>query len=196
VGEGRPLQRQSSYKWRNIFLSANNVHGDKVGKDKKVQNVSIFPTKILLATDGSKDAELALATAVDLAKSTDSELHVVTVAPGYPSHDPAYPSYKVYAPEVAEDLRKRAQEVLEDQLKKIEQAGGEVAEEQLRVAEGSRADAIVQVAEELRAGLIVLGSRGLSGISRALMGGVSELVVKHAHCPVLVVRKEEHQADR
>jgi nucleotide-binding universal stress UspA family protein len=155
-----------------------------------MQNVSIFPTRILLATDGSKDADLALATAVDLAKSTDSELHVVTVAPGYPSHDSAYPPYKVNTQEVAEDLRKRAQEVLEDQLKKIEQAGGEVAKEHLRVAERSRADEIVQLAEELRAGLIVLGSRGLGGISRALMGGVSELVVRYAHCPVLVMREK------
>ena len=46
--------------------------------------MSIFPTKILLATDGSQDAELARTIAVDMAQSTDSELHVVTVAPGTP----------------------------------------------------------------------------------------------------------------
>ena len=153
--------------------------------------MSIFPTKILLATDGSRDAQLAASTAVDLAKAFDSELHIVTVVPGYPSHDPAYPSYRVRTPEVAEDLRKQAQEVLEDQAKKIEQAGGEVAQRHLRVAERNRADEIVRVAEELRAGLIVLGSRGWGGVSRALMGGVSELVVRHAHCPVMVVRPEK-----
>jgi nucleotide-binding universal stress UspA family protein len=49
--------------------------------------MSIFPTKILLATDGSEDAELARTTAIDLANRTDSELHVVTVAPDYPSYD-------------------------------------------------------------------------------------------------------------
>ena len=55
--------------------------------------MSIFPTKILLATDGSKDADLALSTAVDIANSTNSELHIVTAAPGRP--DPAYGSHEL-----------------------------------------------------------------------------------------------------
>ena len=61
--------------------------------------MSIFPTKILLATDRSRDAEPARTTAVDLANSTDSEVHVVTVAPGYPSYD-------IRNPAVVEQLRK------------------------------------------------------------------------------------------
>ena len=145
--------------------------------------MSTFPTTILLATDGSKGAELALATAVELANSTDSELHVVTVAPGYPSYD-------VRNPEVLAQLRKQAEDTLEDQVKKIEQAGGEVAQKHLRVAERYRAEQIVRVAEDIGAGLIVMGSRGLGGIRRALMGSVSDSVVRRAHSPVLVVRPE------
>ena len=49
---------------------------------------------------------------------------------------------------------------------------------------------ILGVGEDVGAGLIVLGSRGLGGVKRALMGSVSDSVVRHAHCPVLVVRKE------
>jgi nucleotide-binding universal stress UspA family protein len=149
--------------------------------------MSIFPTKILLATDGSRDAELARSTAVDLANSTNSELHVVTVAPGYPSFD-------VRKPEVVEQLREQAEEILEDQIKKIEQQGGKVVEKHLRIAGRHRADQIVQVAEDIGVGLIVMGSRGLGGVRRALMGSVSDSVVRHAHCPVLVVRPESEQA--
>ena len=54
---------------------------------------------------------------------------------------------------------------------------------------------IVKLAEEIGAGLIVIGSRGRGGIKRALMGSVSDSVVRHAHCPVLVVRQERQQRD-
>jgi nucleotide-binding universal stress UspA family protein len=152
--------------------------------------MSIFPTKILLATDGSKDAELALSTAVDLADSTNSELHVVTVAPGYP--DPVYQiheaslRYETYE-EALEAVKGEAQKILDGQVQKIEEAGGKVAKAHLRIGE-RRDRAIVHLADELGAGLIVMGSRGLGGIRRALMGSVSDSVVRHAHCPVMVVR--------
>ena len=149
--------------------------------------MSIFPTKILLATDGSRDAELARTTAMDMATSTGPEVHVVTVAPGYPSYD-------IRNPAVVEQLRKQAQDILNEQVEKIEQSGGKVAEKHLRIAERYRAQQIVQVAEYIGAGLIVMGSRGLGGVRRALIGSVSDSVVRHAHCPVMVVRPEKEQA--
>ena len=149
--------------------------------------MSIFPTTILLATDGSREAQLARTTAIDLANSTNSELHVVTVAPGYPSYD-------VLNPSVVEGLREQAEDILNEQAEKIEQEGGTVTEKHLRIAERYRAQQIVKVAEDIGAGLIVIGSRGLGGVRRALMGSVSDSVVRHAHCPVLVVRPEKEQA--
>ena len=151
--------------------------------------MSIFPTKILLATDGSEEAEMAATTAVNLANNTHSELHILTVGPGYPAYD-------VRVPEVAEELRQQTQEILDEQTKKIEQAGGKIAQRHLRLAEHHPgfehhpSDDVVRVAEEIGAGLIVLGSRGLGGVRRALMGSVSDSVVRHAHCPVMVVRGE------
>jgi nucleotide-binding universal stress UspA family protein len=153
--------------------------------------MSIFPAKILLATDGSKDAELALSTTVDLANSTGSELHVVTVALGYP--DPVYQlheaslRYETYE-EALGAIREEAQRVLDEQVQKGREAGGTVAEAHLRIGE-RRDRAIVHLADDLGADLIVMGSRGLGGVRRALMGSVSDSVVRHAHCPVLVVRR-------
>jgi nucleotide-binding universal stress UspA family protein len=48
---------------------------------------------------------------------------------------------------------------------------------------------VVHLSEEIGAGLIIMGSRGLGGIRRALMGSVSDSVVRHAHCPVMIVRE-------
>ncbi len=151
--------------------------------------MSIFPTRILLATDGSGEAELALRTAVDLANSTNSELHVVTVSREY---RPPYeiPEHGKLLEEALQQIEREARDVLDGQAKKIEEAGGTVAKAHLRTG-GRRDEEIVHLAEDIGAGLIVMGSRGLGGIRRALMGSVSDSVVRHAHCPVLVVRKEE-----
>ena len=148
--------------------------------------MSIFPTTVLLATDGSKDAELATTTALDLANSTSSELHIVLVEePVYAYVDPSGYPFSPSA-ELEHELEQQARMRLDAEVQKIRSAGGAVAEAHLRV--GAAAAEIVDLAEDIGAGLIVMGSRGLGGIRRALMGSVSDSVVRHAHCPVLVVR--------
>ncbi len=155
--------------------------------------MSIFPTTILLATDGSREAELAASTAADLANSTDSELHLLSVTPGNP--DPVYQiheaslRYETYE-QALEAIKAETQKVLDEQVRKVQLAGGSVKEAHLKVGE-RRDEAIIHTAEELGAGLIVMGSRGLGGVRRALMGSVSDSVVRHAHCPVMVVRPEQ-----
>jgi nucleotide-binding universal stress UspA family protein len=62
---------------------------------------------------------------------------------------------------------------------------------QAHFREGRPDAEITALAEEIGAGLIVVGSRGLGGIRRTMLGSVSDSVVRHAHCPVLVVREEE-----
>src|ERR687898_1507270 len=112
--------------------------------------MSIFPTKILLATDGSEEAQLALSTAVDIATSTNSELHVVTVGPW--SADPAYAAHEASLrwqtyEEVSEAIGKEAQQILDEQVKKIKEAGGAVQEAHLR--RGREDQEIVRLAEEI-----------------------------------------------
>lgn len=158
--------------------------------------MSIFPTKILLAVDGSRESLLAARTAVDLAKNEDSELHVVYVEPV--AYARQLPNWEVYDPDVLSRLRQATQEgaqsTLNEQVREVSELGGEVAGAHARV--GSPEVVIVELAEEIGAGLIVLGSRGLGGIRRALMGSVSDSVVRHAHCPVLVVRQEGKSSNR
>jgi len=151
--------------------------------------MSIFPTKILLAADGSEEATLAARAATDIAEKTGSELHVVLVglSVSYVGMGPVEIA-DIPAPS-QEELTEEAQRLLDAQSKQIEAAGGIVTQAHLRV--GRPDEEIVALAEELGAGLIVIGSRGLGGIRRALMGSVSDSVVRHAHCPVLVVRKEK-----
>ena len=151
--------------------------------------MSIFPTKILLATDGSEEAALAARTAVDLAQKTGSELHVV-----YARLIPPLASYSaaegLATSEIdEEEAKKRFQGLLDEQVEKVEAEGGSVAQAHLRIGRPDRE--IVHLAEEIGAGLIVIGSRGLGGVRRALMGSVSDSVVRHAHCPVMVVRPEK-----
>ena len=147
--------------------------------------MSIFPTTILLATDGSEEAQLAATTAADLAQKTNSELHLITVGPDYPLYE--LPEHPAGFEDVLRENRREAKEVLEQQAKRIEESGGTVKETHLR--EGRAEKEIVEVAEEIDAGLIVMGSRGHGRLRRALMGSVSDAVVRHAHCPVTIVRK-------
>jgi nucleotide-binding universal stress UspA family protein len=146
--------------------------------------MSIFPTRILLATDGSQDA-LALRAALDLSSSTASELHVVYAWQAFPEY--SHPSMAMASDSAL--YEREAQEVLFEQLDKIEDAGAIAAGAHLK--RGRAAETITDVAQNIGADLIVMGSRGLGGVRRALMGSVCDSVVRHAHCPVLVVRGGE-----
>jgi nucleotide-binding universal stress UspA family protein len=121
-------------------------------------------------------------------------LHVVHVFGIAPVGPPVYPEatalqsveFEAEAEERQRISEQRAREVLEAEVEKVRSAGATVAQGHL--IEGRVAPEIVALAEEIGAGLIVMGSRGQGGIRRALMGSVSDSVVRHAHCPVLVVR--------
>ena len=158
--------------------------------------MSIFPTRILLATDGSEEAALAAKTAVDIAQQTGSELHVVHARFMLPWTDYSATETSTSSTVELEEIGKRVRRWLEEQVERIEAKGGQGSASPPQARKARRriitlAEEIVTVAEEIGAGLIVTGSRGLGGIRRALMGSVSDSVVRHAHCPVLVVRKDK-----
>ena len=149
--------------------------------------MSIFPTSILLATDGSDESKQATQAATELSRETGSEVHVVYVLP-----TPAQLiGHHLYSDEVRESLiggaERDAETFVKEQAEKISSDGGKVAETHVRSGDPDKE--ILRAAEALGVGLIVVGSRSLGAVSRALMGSVSDSVVRHAHCPVFVVRQ-------
>jgi nucleotide-binding universal stress UspA family protein len=151
--------------------------------------MSPFADVVLLATDGSGESDRAARMAVELSRNLGSELHVIQVAP-LPSPY-ASPESAVIDPRYRDKIRRRTKEEVDANLEKVVgrlmEVGGEVADAHAAIG---RPDAeIVRHAEELAAGLIVLGSRGLGPLRRAVMGSVSTSVVRHAHSSVLVVRE-------
>lgn len=145
----------------------------------------LLSTKMLLATDGSEEAELATKSAIGLANSTGSELHVVYVEPlpDFMKNDTGTPGYDrgLYAM-----IEEEGRETLRKLTWRVKVAGGTVTGSHLRM--GAVAEEIVDLAGELEVDLIIVGSRGLRGIRRAIAGSVSESVFRHARCPVMVVR--------
>jgi nucleotide-binding universal stress UspA family protein len=150
--------------------------------------MSTFPTRILLATDGSEEAELATLRAVDLAQSTDSKLHVVHVGV-VPLFLGSYPGTLGYYGKLYEQIEEQSRERLRKESSRVKAAGGTVAGAHLRM--GVVDLEIVALAKELGADLIVMGCRGHRGIRRAVEGSISDGVIRHAPCPVLVVAPEK-----
>jgi nucleotide-binding universal stress UspA family protein len=152
------------------------------------EGAAAFPGRILLATDASEEARLAATTAADVAERTGSELHVAHVGEVRSVYHPERHGYLARY----EELREEAQRRLEGQVEQLEAAGGMVAGSHLGM--GRPDEEIVVLGQEIGAGLIVMGSRGMGGIRRALVGSVSDSVVRHAHCPVMVVRTEKERS--
>ncbi|CAN5858239.1 hypothetical protein BH23ACT11_BH23ACT11_04910 [soil metagenome] len=81
--------------------------------------------------------------------------------------------------------------MLAEDVERAKDVGAPAAEAHL--LEGKPDAMVVALAEELGAGLIVVGSRGLGAVARSLLGSTSNSIVRHAHCPVLVIRDEEKE---
>jgi nucleotide-binding universal stress UspA family protein len=141
-----------------------------------------FDGPIVLGFDGSPDARLAATAAVDLAKRTGAPLHLVhaLLRPGMAIHGAAFEA------EIMRRSHEDEESVIAREVSAITDKGSTVA----KVHESSRrpAEAIVAIASHTGASLVVVGSRGLGGFRRVLLGSVSEEVVHTAKRPVFVLR--------
>ena len=152
---------------------------------------SINPVQIVIAYDFSPSAEEALVRAVEIAlRAPQHQLHVVVALDprtGVAIHPPQHHVDYDYAEQVQGQVMLR----MADALNGRESA----AEVQFYVHAriGKPADQILHLARELGADLIVIGSHGLTGIERLVLGSVSERVMREAHCAVLVARSKSYK---
>ena len=131
--------------------------------------------KILVAYDGTQAADSALSTAIDLAKAFQPQVGIISVGPVHPGRAPIDPWDD---PAVhAEQLRRARQTLLDAGI-----------EPTLLEAAGDPAKQIEREAEEGGYDAVVIGSRGLGFIGRALQGSVSEHVATHTRSTVIVTR--------
>lgn len=134
--------------------------------------------KILIATDGSRYSAAAAEKAIAFARSYGGRLTVLSVV------DVPVEFY-AEAPQAVDDMIKKARGWVND-IKGQAEAAGITAE--AFTGEADAAQAVVKLAKEQQADMIVLGSHGRTGLKRLLMGSVAEKIIGYAPCPVLVVK--------
>ena len=143
--------------------------------------------RILVANDFSANAASAQETAIGLAQRLDAEVHVVFV---YPPPLDLLTTFGVEIPRVSlPELRRSAAVRLDQELAKVRSAGLEGA---WHFREGEPADELVATAAEIGADLIVMGTRGRTGLAHTLLGSVAERTLRKSECPVLTVRTPHH----
>lgn len=141
---------------------------------------------ILVACDFSEHSAAALDCALDLARVLGAKVRVLNV---YHRPVEALSPYEIPLPEtVVRDIRQGAERRLEEILRS---ASTEGVPTEVMVLEGSAAEAISDAARALPADLIVMGTRGLTGLKHVLLGSVAERTVRIAPCPVLTVKAEK-----
>jgi nucleotide-binding universal stress UspA family protein len=144
-------------------------------------------TRIVVGTDGSDTAEGAIDQAVDLARLTGATLGIVSAFQPVPKR--RIQGEQEGAPaDIAHEIgpREDVNLVLDAAAAKARAAG--VGDVTTHPVEGDPADAILNVAEEVKADLIVVGNKGMTGARRYLLGSVPNNVSHHAPCSVIIVR--------
>jgi nucleotide-binding universal stress UspA family protein len=161
---GRVTARVIGHSQRDVLVMPNNT--------------SVGWKTIVLATDGSQYSDRAAERAIAFARSYGGELRVLSVV-DVPTE------FYAEAPQAVDDLIRKAKSFVAAVKKKAEEAG---LKAETFVGESEAYQAIIRLAQEQKADMIVIGSHGRTGLRRLLMGSVAEKVIGYAGCPVLVVK--------
>lgn len=140
---------------------------------------------LLVAVDFSQDSEEALELALELARPLEAKIHLIHA---YEIPTAAATAYGVMLPEgLWERVRDAVDRRLSGLLERVREAGfsGES-----HLVEGEPVAAIEETAKAIPADLVVMGTRGLSGLKHVVLGSVAERTVRTAPCPVLTVKRK------
>jgi nucleotide-binding universal stress UspA family protein len=141
---------------------------------------------IVVGTDGSGTAGEAVRQATELAQAIGAKVHLVSAFE--PVGNQRLREERQQVPEDMSWMVNQREDVdatLRDAAEKIKEAGVDV---ETYARQGDPADAILDVAEEKNADLIVVGNKGMSGAKRFLLGSVPNKVSHHAPCSVMIIR--------
>jgi nucleotide-binding universal stress UspA family protein len=160
--------------------------GDDIGSvDYKDRDMNVAQPRILLATDFSRWAEGAEWYACSLASSWGATLTVISVLEFPPGMNPDYPVNRLYLAELMKETTKG----LVDMRSRIMTRGIPV---QTRITNGIPSQEVLAAAEADDVDLIVVGTRGKTGLEHVLLGSTAERIIRTAPCPVLAVRGEAY----
>lgn len=149
---------------------------------------------VVVAIDLRKGCVGIMHRALSYAAQAGAELHLVYVAE--PNIANVKPPADMEAPELTGTDHHKLSDFVARRRAEFEASAGKAAPNvTIHTETGDPADKLVEVAAELDADIIVIGTHGRTGLKRILLGSVAEVVVRRAGCPVFVVREKLHSAD-
>ena len=148
-------------------------------------------TKILVAIDGSNISLNAATTAIQLAEKHGAELvilHVIDSRIRYESiGDDVFPRFLGSLKQVVDIAMEKGQKLV-DEVKQNANGKSINIKTEVVLGVGSVVKEIVEYAEKHKIDLIVVGTRGMSGIKKVLLGSTASGVVTYSHCPVMIIK--------
>lgn len=142
---------------------------------------------ILVPTDFSEYSDKAFAWALEMAEKWGAKLELLHIVPT-PNYPPMMIADGGFNPADFEgSLRADAEKQVKEIVNRVDKPGISI---ETKVLVGSAFHDICKIAEQDQSDMIVMGSHGRTGLKHVLLGSVAERVVRHAHCPVLVVGKK------
>lgn len=151
--------------------------------DKKI-------TKILVGIDGSDSSLNAATYAIDLSKRFNSEIFLLSIVPSKVHHGDSSGVFGMVSPSYLNDFKKESERWFNEIINQIKD-DSEIKERiksDVITSPFSTAASILNYAEERNIDLIIIGTRGNSGLKKMLLGSVASDVVTYSYCPVLIIK--------